>query len=484
VIEEASEINHRRSHRSLIWIAAETGTNAILLLGTMLLMARLIGPTALGAAVLATGVIQLVNIFVEYLFHDALILHDKIDDDIFNQSFFIVQTIAFSVTLVALLLPLIVPEDITHLAWLGFGAACSLPFSGALGIANARLRRAFRYQDVARASIGGRIGGALIGLLAAFLGYGAWSLVAQFTSSVAVHCLAIYVAMEWRPKFRMTGGVEHLLRYALPNAAMNLLIAMRLQGFLIVSATLLGVTEVGFINAGFRIVNTPQAILSNALASFLLPLLSHSRQSFAAFRSNIRLGNRVALTATIPIFAGLVVSADDLVPLALGKEWVPTIQVVQILALGSLASAARFPSSLILRSQGIVKYSFYNALFQLIATLGAALIFRPATPIGASLCWTAPIAVPLAITIWIVRRETNLSVRDQLDGLTSVLLATFGMMAIVVGSTTMFALNDSFSRLFFHIGLGAIAFPILLIAIDATTRQYLTARLRRLTVGR
>ena len=467
----------KRSRKSLIWVAAESGANALLLLVTMLVMARLVGPAAFGAASVAIGLIQLTNIFVEYLFHDAIILHEDIDDAILNGLFVIVQIIALCFLAISLAAALWAPVQIAQIAWLSFGAACSLPFSGMVGIWNARLRRSFHYRDVAKASICGRLAGAVLGVSAALYGLDAWSLVVQFTGSVAVNGLALSPAVDWRPTLRITRRIVGLLRFALPYALRNSIVAVRLQGFSIICAALLGVVDVGYINAAFRIINTPQTILSVTLANFMLPAFSRSRQSSTAIANDIQFNNRIALLTTLPLYAGLAVTAGELVPLVLGDSWSPSIPVVQLLALGAIVAAVRFPGSVLLRAHGVVKFSFYNALFQLVVTFGALLVFRPATPVGTVLCWIAPTLVPLAVTSSIVQRATEIPVASQLNGVFPILFSTCVMMTMVKLTDQFVPLDSHLSRLALEVAIGMASFPVPIFLLDKPTRSYLRQRL-------
>src|SRR5262245_9719912 len=76
-----------KASTSYIWALLESGGLSVLALVTLLILARLIGPTELGIAALALGIVQILTILVEMLLHDAIVqrrdLHDAHNDTAF-----------------------------------------------------------------------------------------------------------------------------------------------------------------------------------------------------------------------------------------------------------------------------------------------------------------------------------------------------------------------------------------------------------------
>src|SRR4051812_4267272 len=64
--------------RSLPWALVESAGLAGFMFITAALLARLIGPTQFGLASLALGIVQLLNLAVEALFHDAIVQREEL----------------------------------------------------------------------------------------------------------------------------------------------------------------------------------------------------------------------------------------------------------------------------------------------------------------------------------------------------------------------------------------------------------------------
>jgi O-antigen/teichoic acid export membrane protein len=420
--------------KSVFWAAADIGGNLLVTFGAMLLMARLMTPEEFGTGALVLGTVQALNLFVGGLFHDALIQNPDSDDHLFETALSLVLLISSGVVGVSLVAAIGYHQTaFAAIGWLFVGASVSLPFSGALGIGNARMRRDFNFQSVARASLFGRLVSCGAGVGLASLGLGAWSLVAQYTIGVMVQTIFLYLRSRWRPQPRRSfGTLWPICRFALPYAFMHSLVALRIQGFLMLVTGFMGLAATGYVNVAFRVTTTPQIVLADAFTNLGLPLLSrhqHSRinmqQAFASF-------TQLVLSITIPTFVGLAFSANEVVPSVLGAQWTPVVPLVQLLALGAAVAFLRFPASTALRALGYVRYSFASSAFQLVFTLFGMLVLRPDDLRTTVWLWILPTFLQLPLTILVVRRVSSIGFRVVLNNVFPVLLASMTMAVVVV----------------------------------------------------
>lgn len=465
--------------RSMMWVVAETAGNAALLLGVMLLMARLAGAREFALAALMIGVVQLLNLFVEGFFHDALIQDPNVTDGTFYEALRVVLCIAAVIVLLLLGAALVVQGEHSRAVWLLLGAGVSLPFSGALGIMNARSRRYFRHRDVARASLAGRIVGALAGISVAALGFGAWALVTQFCVGVVANTLLLYLRSDWRPQRQeQPGSVGKLIRFALPNAAMHTVAAVRIQGFAMAVTALLGLTVAGYVNVAFRLTTTPQMILGVALMNFSFPALVRSHADKIQLKRTLHSITRIVTTVALPLFGGLAITATELVPLTLGPGWTDVVALVQLLSIAALLSFIRLPGSFLLRSLGHVRFSFINATVQAVITLGGLALFRPADATTAVLLWIAPQLIPFILTALVVRRFSGISVADQLSGTLPAAMACLLMIAAVIACSSLHPEGSEFWTFLIKFIVGSSAYAVALAAFDHDLRSRITQYLK------
>jgi O-antigen/teichoic acid export membrane protein len=468
--------------RSISWVAADTFGTAALSFAVMLVMARLIGPGEFGAAAIAISLVQIANLFVEGLLHDALIQRRDIAPDDFDKALSLVVGLGAAFAVVALFAALLLGGTSNgRVAWLVFGMTCSLPFSGALGIGNARLRRDFRYADIARPSLIGRSLGSLIGVALAFAGAGAWSLIVQQEAAIVLYALLMYRGMSWRPRPRLSfGSLKPLWSFALPQAVTNSLSGLRMQISLLVIASLGGLAATGFLNFAFRLTLTPQALLITALQSLGFPLLAKHQDDREALVASYQHFTRTIAVFVVPLFIGLAICADDLVPAILGANWEPSVPAVRIVACAGVLYFLRLSSSVLLRAIGVIRYSFANSIMHLAVTLGALVALRPAAAGWAAVCWVLPLVPLMPITVWAVRREARLSIAEQLAPLWKPLTYNLAMILAVLLVKEEFAASSAVLRLAASVVTGAGVYGCLLLAFDQEAlpvRRFIASRL-------
>jgi O-antigen/teichoic acid export membrane protein len=471
------------SRKSVFWAAAETGGTMTVTMVTTLLMARMIAPDEFGTGAIAIGTVMFLNLFVESLFHDALVRNPDTDDETFATAFSLVLIISASIVAAGVVVAILLQHSAT--AWLFVGASLTLPFNGALGIGNARLRRDLIFKQVAQASLVGRLIGSLTGVGLAALNLGAWSLVSQFFCSVALQTFLLYVLSGWRPGLRASfGSLWPICRFALPYALMNSLVALRGQGFLMMIAGFMSLAAAGYVNVAFRITTTPQFVLIAAFTNLGLPLLSRHQYSRTGMERSFVTLTQLVVSITVPVFVGLALTAQEIVPILLGSAWVRVIPLVQLLALGVALHFLRLSASAVLRALGHVRYSLASSLFQLAFTFIGMFMLHPNDLRTAMLLWVLPAIVQLPVAFLVVHRVAAIRFRIILGGLLPVFVATAAMSVVVMEVAGILQTEAPMYRLIGEVTCGAATVILGLLVADGHARAVIYRRLAGLCVAR
>jgi len=460
--------------RNGVWIASDSLATAGISLITVLIMARLVAPSDFGIAALINGLTLVLNLYVEGFFHDALIQNRDVDDPTFGNALWFVEAIAALLIGIGLLTALLLSGATAQIAWLSTASLLSLPFSGYIGVANARERRELLYANVARASILGKVAGCLFGIFLARMGTGAWSLILQYTAGVAIQAVLLAAQTRWlpRPVFAIA-PLRELLRFALPYAVMHTIAGVRLQIFTLLIAMFSNLSVAGYVNVAFRLTITPQTALTTTLMNFGFPLMAAEQHSDAALARQFELVTRIICISAVPAFVGLAVVAPQLVSIAFGANWDPVIVLIQIAAIGAAAGFVRLPGSMLARVKGQVHFSLYNSIFQLGFVVLAMIALHPQNQIIAVLIWTVPIIVSLPITSYVVAKISAVGPSWQLRLLAPSLVGSATMIAAVKLADHYLA-SPSLLALTTQIMVGAVAFIATVLTLDPWLRIQVT----------
>lgn len=460
-----------RAKRSFLWVAADSGGSALLSLLAMAIVARAIGPVEFGLAALIAGFIQFVNVFVEGLFHDALIQRRDIRPDHFDSAFWCVLGLglfgAVSCWLGGAAIAHLVAEP--RLPPLLGIAASSLVLTGPIGIANARLRRAMRFREAAVRGLAGRVVGGLVGIVLALTGGGVWSLILQPLAAALVTATLLYgPGADWRPGPHFAPArLRELAHYALPQSALQILWSARWQGFLSLTGLYAGVVVVGYANLAFRIVGTLLTLLSTSLQQFSLPLFARCQDDRVALTRGYDQATSIIAVTTFPLFTGLAITAQDFVPLLLGVHWQDSVLPLEILAVSTACHFSSLGNIIVLNALGRLHYALINAALCLVITLGSLALLQPLDPAIATLFWSIPTVGVAALSFGWLRHELGLSVVEQLRPL-AIPFAANSVMVVWLLVLREWLLQETAPglRLADSIGIGALVYAATLLLLD------------------
>jgi PST family polysaccharide transporter len=473
------------SLKSVLWASADTGGVAILSMLAMLVIARFIRPDQFGIAALASGSVLVVNLYVEGLLHDALIQRQDADDTHFRAAFWLVALIGTAVFLATLLAFLaLMGTRFGPFAALLAGSAASLPFSGVIGVSTAKLRRGFHYDIVAIPSVVAKIASSVLGIGLAWHGFGAWSLVAQFVFSVVLQAALLMARQNWWPAFTLNfKPLRAYWAFALPYAGMHTIVGLRVQAFAFLIAATMGLSVAGYINVALRLTLTPQLMLQTALINLGLPMLARRQNDPETFAAAFDQFNRLVAATMTPLFIGLAASAPSVTATLLGAKWLPSVAPMQVFAVCCALYLTRMPSALLLRALGQVRYSLFNAIFHIVATVGGLLLFRPHTMLGAAFWWALPLLLILPATWGLVSLKAGVSIRQQFAGYWAPFAASGVMAAVVLAVAQAMKAFPPASVLAASVTAGAAAYVGLVLALDAPLRRMGLAVVARRSVS-
>ena len=206
-------------------------------------------------------------------------------------------------------------------------------------------RRELQFAALARAELVARIGGyGGIGIGLAAAGAGVWALVGATVASAAVMTAMLLASAAKRlPRPRLRGRDLRRLRQSAGGfGAIAGWTMLEEYGTRLVIARTLGMTDLAFFLRahGVAAVN---GYVGRIVSNVLFPAAARRQHALRGLGEAYRRGAQVAVTAGLLITGLLVVCAEEAVVVVFGEQWVPSADIVQVLA---CATAVRFLHSL------------------------------------------------------------------------------------------------------------------------------------------
>jgi O-antigen/teichoic acid export membrane protein len=455
---------------SMVWSLIENGGLTLVSFVSLIVYLRILSIADFGLFSTALALIELLGVLVTMLFHNALVQRTDATDLHFNT--------AFSATMVLSLLmalgcwamaPIFAawvhqPSAAPVLVWMSLIFPCSAVSATLV----AQQRRLFAFRTLALRSLVGRVLGGVIGIAAAFMGAGLWSLVLQQILIAAIGSIVLWVSSDRTPRLQFRyREFKQMIGFGMFSVSSLFLSISIRRVFTIFATSFLGVEAAGFLNLSFRVVDVLWAAAATAVTQVGLPLLAGLQFEPARLKRAYQASTQFSCLAIYPCFVGLAAVAPDIVEVLFGHKWQPSSPYVAVLGFLVLVQAPRLQFTPLLTALGRPRDSLLALIAELLLVLGVAVSFgMPSLPWAMGI-WVASECALTVVSSWIIRWTTGYSAFEQFGGVLNPLLASLLMAAVVIATRQQLAANFGAAlRLAVLLPLGAMVFAGAIFLLD------------------
>ncbi|MCA2415552.1 lipopolysaccharide biosynthesis protein [Vibrio chemaguriensis] len=326
-----------KAKAGLKWSAVERILTQAIQLIVMLILGRMLGPSAFGLIAMLTIFIAISQTMVDSGFSSALIRKQDRKEVDFSTTFYF--NILVSISCYILLFgsaPYIAsfyeqPTLTLLLRVLGIGVVIN-----ALAVVQrAKLTIEVDFKTQAKASFLAVVFSAAIAITMAYLGYGVWALVAQTLSFYAVSAITLNILSPWIPKTgfskesftELFGFGSKLLLSSLIDTIYNNIYQLVIGKFFTAS-------QLGYFSQAKNLSHIPSLTLTTIIQRVNYPLLSKIQDDNEKLESAYVLTLRLSSLFIFPIILGIGLISTPLVNILLGSAWGPTSELISILCFG------------------------------------------------------------------------------------------------------------------------------------------------------
>lgn len=433
---------------------------------TTFLVIRLLSPEDYGLVAMAALVVIFLSLMEGYGFASSLIQRESVGKKELRQVFGLLILINAALAAIQFMAaPLAAayfrqPElvDILRVQTLLYA---STPF---LALPFAVLSRTLEYRKLAIANLIGSISGAATALIMAVMGYGVWTLVFGPIVMFAVRALCMTIAARtfmW-PSFSFRGA-RTIISFGGALTLTQFFWFLQSQSDIFIAGRIYNAYNIGLY--------TTSLFLTQILVAKFVPPLNDV--AFAAYsrmhREKQPIGPafansaRLILTAALPFYFGLAITAEPLVEAILGQQWLETIPIVSLLALAMPFMTLQIlfgPATNALGHPGIaVRVNICGAVIM-------ATGFLVGAQYGiAGLVWAWLVAMPLltAATMAMSMPTIGVSLTALARAVAPGLSASLAMALIVVAVDGLLPPLSPLVRLAVLVTTGVIAYGALLV---------------------
>ena len=384
---------------AVVWSAVEAAGAAGPAFVSGFVVARLVGPAALGVGTAVASLQVILWVFVTALFADALVQRAVLSRAEEAGAFWasvLVGVVAAGVMAVAGLgVAAMLGEARVRL--MAVVLALPLPLVGAGGVVQGRLTRAGRYRLLALRTLLGQGLGVAVGCVAAWRGCGAWAVVAQQAVGSAAGAAVLVAVGGWWPGWcRPRWG---LLRVGLPLTASTLVLHGRYRLFLLLLGASAGAPVLGEVHMAFRLVEAVRELASTALWRLMLPAFSARQRDPAALLAAMARAQRASVPALLGLCAVLALVVRPVAALLLGPAWAGAgMAALPLVGLAGWQFVGFAPGAAVV-ARGEPWVALRGNLASLALLLAGVALVRPAGALTAVAIW---VAAQVLVAPWVL----------------------------------------------------------------------------------
>lgn len=451
--------------RSVVWAAAGSWGGRIVSIMLFVIMTRLLPPEAIGAVALIATYLMFLQIFGDPGLSDFIVKHhereERTEHTIFWTQFGLASVVGVGLWIgapwLALTLSPTVPgEDLIR-------AMSFIPPLGALGmVAEALLRRQLAFKQLAMRSLLGAVISGVVGVAAAYRGYGVWALVIKQFIELVINVIGLLTFARWHPRFIFDHqSLVAPLRFG--SAVFGARVVTFLQNRLdvLIVGWLLGSAALGHYAIAQRAFQIVSELLNGVVAVVGAPLMAHAKKTPGELATGYLRLVKGASTVSMPAYAILGAAAPLVVIVVFGPQWTEAVEPMMWLCVaGVMGCPGWFNAPALQMSDRAATWMWIVCGF---VVLGA--ILMPLGAITYGLAGVAASQVVRSIIMWpiacrITLKTLGISWRRFFDAWRPSLLISLVAAAAVLLAEYLVAHVDLAQKVRFLVvmGVGASAF--------------------------
>lgn len=323
----------RKVFSGLIWKFGERiGAQAVSFLVSIIL-ARLLLPSDYGVIALITIFIDIANVFVSSGFGAALVQKKDADKVDFSSVFYF--SIVMSWVLYAIVFfcaPAVArfydKEILTPVLRV---MALKLPLAGVNSVQHAYVQKKMLFKRFFFSTLIGTVGSAVVGIVMAYTGFGAWALVAQYLFNSTMDTVVLWFTVRWRPVWRFSlGRMKYLFGFGWKMLASELIHTSYKQIRSLIIGKVYTEKDLAFYNQGGKLPSLIVTNINSSVSSVLFPAMTLKQDDTSKLKEMVRLSIRVSSYIMWPLMIGLLVMSEPIVRLMFTEKWLPCVPYMQI----------------------------------------------------------------------------------------------------------------------------------------------------------
>lgn len=330
------ESNKQKVARGLFWSYGERVMAQLVSLIVSIVLARLLEPENY-------GVISIVMIFITFCdaivsggFGNAIVQKKDADELDVNTMFCCSVATSFILYIIIFLAAPIIANfyDMDIIRPILRVLGLRLLISGVNSIQRAWIQKRMLFKRFFISTSFGTIISAVVGISMAYMGMGAWALVAQYLTNSCIDTTVLLITNDWRPRLQFSWKrAKDMLSYGWKVLITTVVYTIEGDLRSLIIGKKFGSADLAYYDQGKRFPNLLVTNINTSISNVMFPILAENQNDLVRLKQMCRSAVKVGIYLLSPLLMGLVGIADTFVIAILSEKWAPCIPYLRILTL-------------------------------------------------------------------------------------------------------------------------------------------------------
>ncbi len=287
------------------------------------------------------------------------------------------------------------------------------------------LNREMNFKNIAIFSSISAIIGGVLGVLAAYNGFGVWSLVINLLSNILCRNILLWTTSKWFPNFSFSvERFKYHIAFGYKLTLATIIDAFFNNVYPLIIGKVYSTTTTGFYARADSIKNVTVSSFFNALLRVLFPLFS-SLQEHEKLNEMIKKTIGILFFTITPLLLFLGVLAEPLFRFLFTEKWLPSVPFFQIICIGAILYPLEAFNSDIMKIKGRSDVILITETLKKIIIF-IALIFAIRYSIFILLYTQVALSIlNFLINVYYSQKVFGIRIFSQIKIITPILLITF-----------------------------------------------------------
>ncbi len=324
-------------------------------------------------------------------------------------------------------------------------------------VQDTQLSRALNFKAMMIINVVSQVIAGVVAIIAAYRGFGVWSLVIQHYVSGITGLVLIWLISPWRPRGKWDkASYGYLWGYGSKLLASNLLDTIYTNIYPIIIGKLFSAGDLGQYTRAKGYADLPSKGLTGVIQQVTFPVLSQIQEDDAHLASSYRRILRFTVFLVFPIMIGMAALASPLVIALVTDKWAPCVPYLQVICLASMWYPVHAINLNLLQVKGRSDLFLRLEIIKKTIVTIAIFVCVPFGIMGICIGSVCTSLICLGINTYYTGKLIHVGFSRQMMDMTPTLLNSLTMGTIVYLAVMPF--NNDFIKLAIGIPLGMIVY--------------------------